>query len=75
MSAPRTVFIGMRAEDAADLFERLAADARQATGRNGAMEHELWAESNEPGPRIRVVFNNDDMERPEMAFRTIMDWE
>jgi hypothetical protein len=75
MSDLRTMWIGMRAQDAAVLFERLTEDARQAIGRDGAMEIELLAEPNEVNDEVRLVFNNDDMERPEMAGRTIVEWE
>jgi hypothetical protein len=75
MSDLRTMWVGMRAEDAVALFERLAEDARQAIGRDGAMKIELLAEPNEVSGEVRLVFNNDDMERPEMAGRTIVEWE
>jgi hypothetical protein len=70
-----TIWIGMRAQDAAVLFERLAQKARAVRGIDGALEVRVDAESNENAGRVELVFNNDDMERDEMAARTIVDMD
>lgn len=68
------LYIGMRAEDAVEFFQALLEDAQQAIGRDGAFEIAFRAESNYGKP-IGLIFNNDDMERPEMRGRIILDWE
>lgn len=70
-----TLWVGMRAEDAAQLFGRMAAEAQQAVGRDGAFEVKVEAEPNAAGPAIDLVFNNDDMERDEMTGRVVVDWD
>lgn len=70
-----TIWIGMRAVDAAILFERLAQKARAVRGIDGALDVRVDAESNESVGRVELVFNNDDMERDEMNGRTIVDWD
>jgi hypothetical protein len=71
-----TIWISMRAEDAERIFTDLAENARQAIGRDGALDVTIDAEYNARGARpVRLVFNNDDMERPEVAGRTIVEWE
>jgi hypothetical protein len=75
MSFPRDLWISMRSADAVRFFERVAEDARQADGRDGAFEVVVDAEPNASGPTITVHFNNDDMERDEMSGRTIVDWD
>jgi hypothetical protein len=69
------LFIGMRAQDAAALFDLLAVEAYDAIGRDDAFRVPINAEANSDGRAIRIVFNNDDMERDEMTGRTVVDWE
>lgn len=69
-------FIGMRAKDAEVVFRKLADEAAQAIGRDGAFDWRMVAESNDDNTQVITIhFNNDDMERPEMDGRTIVDWE
>lgn len=70
-----TIWIGMRAQDAAVLFDRLAQEARATDGRDGALDVCVDAESNVNSGRVELVFNNDDMERDDMTGRTIVDWD
>jgi hypothetical protein len=65
------MFISLRAAEAADLFWKLA-EAAAADTRDGAFEFKVQAEGIQGGSVV-LIFNNDDMERPEMNGRTIIE--
>jgi hypothetical protein len=69
------LYVSMRAEEAATLFERLAMAARDADGNDGAFEERVAAFANTPGaPAVVVIFNNDDMEREDMDDTILVEW-
>jgi hypothetical protein len=66
----------MRAEDAVEFLKTALEDAQQAIGRDGAFNTVYMGEPNvQGGKAIEIIFNNDDMERPEMRGRIIIDTE
>lgn len=70
------LYISMRAEDAVEFLKTALEDAQQAIGRDGAFETIFQGEPNiQSGKPIEIIFNNDDMERPEMRGRIIIDTE
>jgi hypothetical protein len=69
------VHISMRAAEAVVLFERLASDAKAADSRDGAFSVEIPAEANVGDGQFTLIFNNDDMERPEMDGRILFEAE
>jgi hypothetical protein len=71
---PATLYVSMRAKEAAEFFASVSRAATESNGRDGAFEHRLAGEWDDGG-RVEIVFNNDDMERPEMGGRTIVDFD
>jgi hypothetical protein len=71
-----TLYVSMRAKGAAEFFASVsrAAAEIESIGRDGAFEQRIAGEWGDGG-RVEIVFNNDDMERPEMDGRTIVDFD
>lgn len=68
-----TLHIGMRAEYVEDFATRLVMEARKAIANKGdddtpaTFEVEFVATDNDSGAQVTVTFNNDDMEREDVA--------